>query len=133
MSFDRVARLLMIAACAVLFCTCLLLPLAVRAQTGPQCLPRIDNAAWLAGDYEFRASIDGACVRWACYEVGTARVQTNTYCGTTAELSKVGSRMQTIIRAADPLKSLQTAGARFPILPLSDPQFDKLRALFPGP
>lgn len=91
-----------------------------------QCLPDRDNATHVAGPLKLSAAPGGVCVKWHCAERGTGRLQTNTYCGTLAELPKVGGRLQTIMKAADPLKSLQTAGSRFTILPLSDPMFDGL-------
>ena len=64
---------------------------------------------------------NGAWVRWYCYDYARRQIARVAYVGTLPELSKVGARVQTIMKAADPLKSLQTAGSRFPILPLTDP------------
>lgn len=100
------------------------LGLACAEAFAQQCLPDRDNATYVATPLKLSASPEGVCVKWHCAERGTGRLQTNTYCGTLAELPKVGRRLQTIMKSADPLKSVQTAGSRFTILPLSDPMFD---------
>ena len=87
----------------------------------PMCLPGIDNSTWLAGPVDGGVTANGAWLRWNCAEVGTGQLQTNLYVGTVPELSKVGARVQTIIKAADPLKSLQTLPNRITVLPLTDP------------
>lgn len=92
-----------------------------RAQFIPPCLPAIDNNSLTASPIYSGVSKNGAWVRWYCYDDATLTVTKVQYVGTLAELSKVGGRVATIIKAADPLRSLQTAGNRFPILPLTDP------------
>lgn len=93
---------------------------AANAQVAPTCLPNIaDAASATASRPHFGASKNGAWVTWDCYgATGTVRM---TYIGTLPEIAKVGGRVATIIKAPDPLRSLQTAGQRFAILPLTDP------------
>ena len=45
----------------------------------------------------------------------------NAYVGTVPEFAKVGGRIATIVKAADPLKSLQTLPQRITVLPITDP------------
>lgn len=104
-----------------------------HAQTVP-CLPALDGKSLTASPMYSGVSKNGAWVYWYCV-TGTDTVVTTAtgvsvikapvtpviYVGTIAELAKVGGRIATITKAADPLRSLQTAGQRFPILPLTDP------------
>lgn len=90
-----------------------------HAQVIPPCLPALNQSSLTASPIYSGVTKNGAWVYWFCY-TATTRTQV-TYVGSTAELSKVGSRIQTILKAIDPLRSLQTAGSRFPILPLTDP------------
>lgn len=97
-----------------------LLAAEVTAQA-QSCLPTIDNATHYAYALTTGASKNGAWAQWLCQNKTTQMWELNSYVGTVPELSKVGARLQTIIKSTNPLKSLQTAGARFTILPLSDP------------
>jgi hypothetical protein len=94
------------------------------------CLPGVTTDNWIGSSMVTFISKRGACIEWLCtpnpYEVGVTKSRRITYCGLPTELPKVGSRVQTIMNAADPLKSLQNAGSRFQILPLNDPRFDPL-------
>jgi hypothetical protein len=67
-----------------------------------------DNGVWLFWDYGLTTDKPGF-------------VHTQLYIGTWAEQPNVSARLGAIAGAADPLKSLQTAGQRFKISPLSDP------------
>lgn len=102
----------------------LLLAMPALGQTfSPACLPRatppaLDTPFPTSSTARVSWNTVGVCVRWTCYDTV---VSNPTYCGTWAEQAKVGARIQTIQKAADPLKSLQTAGTRFKIVPLSDP------------
>ena len=87
-----------------------------RAQVSPPCLPGLPGTP---SALQSGITKNGAWVRWRCYTLTT--VTTIEYVGTLPELSKVGARLQTIIKAADPLQSLRTAGSRFTMLPLTDP------------
>lgn len=60
---------------------------------------------------------NGACVWWFVdkgkfTETDQLGIELNAYCATTAEFAKIGGRVQTIIAAVDPLKSLQTLPSR---------------------
>lgn len=92
-------------------------PMQASGQVRPRCLP---TPATLATNW----NSCGICASFVCPATGAASTPWRyTYCGTWAEQSKVGSRIQTIQKAKDPLKSLQTLPDRITILPLSDPQF----------
>jgi len=85
-----------------------------------------DQSKIFASELFFSYNPTGVCVKWICYlpefsEKYPSATQKNQYCGSWAEQSKVGGRIETIQKAADPLKSLQDAPKRFPMLPLSDP------------
>ncbi len=90
------------------------------------CLPAVDPQSTVASTPWLRWNATGVCVRWNCYKTATASAAGVTYCGTWAEQSKVGGRVNTIQKAADPLKSLQTAGARFPMVPMTDPSMSDM-------
>lgn len=109
----------------------LILSGSVFAQ--PLCLPSMSASSLTASPLYTHISKNGACVWWYCYlsefsEKYPLAIQKNAYCGLPAELSKVGSRVDTIRKAPDPLKSLQDAPKRFTILPLSAPLFQALRS-----
>lgn len=103
----------------------LLLAMPAFGQTySPACLPRatppaLDTPFPTSSAAHVSWNTVGVCVRWTCFDTGA--VSDVAYCGTWAEQAKVGARIQTIQKATDPLKSLQTAGTRFKIVPLSDP------------
>ena len=118
---------------SLLICLLSLLPGLSNSQA---CLPS-QNSLTASPLFVYEDIRLGACVRWVCYlddftdEYPSAR-QLNTYCGNVAEIAKVSSRLSTIVKAADPLKSLQTMGTRFTVSPLSDPQFLDLRSMLPA-
>jgi hypothetical protein len=90
------------------------------------CLPAADPLSTKASPPSVRWNDKGVCVKWTCYldtftPTNQTATTTVTYCGTWAIQNLVGSRLQTIQRAADPLKSLQDAGKRFTMVPLTDP------------
>lgn len=108
-----------------------LIPFGAHAQT---CLPATSdskepaewtqpaaNKLWIGSPMRAGVTKNGAWVRWYCAEVGTGQLRVVTYVGTLAEFSKVGGRLQTIVSAADPLKSLQTLPSRVTVLPLTHP------------
>lgn len=82
------------------------------------CLPAGNQTDIKASPPYFSYNTVGVCVRWYCYSEEVKKV---TYCGSWSEQSKVTSRVQTIQKSTDPLKSLGTAGNRFPIVPLDHP------------
>jgi len=88
--------------------------------TKPACLPASTPSSLTASLHYLSFNEKGVCVRWYCFPLEGVITKT-TYCGTWAELSKVGARVQTIQKAGDPLVSLQNAGKRFPMVPLTDP------------
>lgn len=110
---------------------------SARAQTAPYtfspaCLPRflpyVATKESYFGDATsshliFSLNSEGLCVKYYCLPPLNSGLVGSVpkFCGTLAEQAKVGARLQTIQKAADPLKSLQTAGTRFPMVPLSDP------------
>lgn len=95
--------------------------LFVGGANAQACLPTTDLSSTTASPLYFAKNDKGVCVSWYCY--GT-KATISTYCGTWAELPKVGGRIQTIQKAKDPLKSLQDAHKRFKIVPLDDPSMD---------
>ncbi|MBX3605357.1 MAG: hypothetical protein KF788_08800 [Piscinibacter sp.] len=107
---------------------------AAVAQGEEQCLPDAAGGSMVASRAFVTFSAEGACVRWLCYldtfsPQHPAGIQVNMFCGTLAELPKVGGRLQTIMKASDPLAMLRSAGKRFPIVPLSsDPVLARLAA-----
>lgn len=92
-----------------------------HAQAWPTALPNIDGTSLKAGPPILGASRNGVWIVWFHVDPVTNKLMRVAYVGTPAELSKVGGRIATILKSADPLRSLQTAGSRFPILPLTDP------------
>jgi hypothetical protein len=99
---------------------------AAPAFAGPLCLPTTDEKSQAASPLYAGISRNGAWVYWYCYlptfsDEYPSAVQLNVYVGTPAELDKVGARVQTMLKAPDTLESLQNAGKRFKILPLTDP------------
>lgn len=123
MQFDRLARLLYIGAVALFACVALLLPLKARAMPfALDCLPASPAAV-----HSF-VSLDGACAWYSCRPPGATVDRVTAWCGPVSEWGKVGGRLATIIKAADPLKSAQTADKRFPIADLNGPEFATLRA-----
>jgi hypothetical protein len=60
---------------------------------------------------------NGACVWWFVdkgkfTEADQLGMELNAYCATPSEFAKIGGRVQTIVAAAEPLKSLQTLPSR---------------------
>jgi hypothetical protein len=95
----------------------LLLALFVMSAQAQQCLP-VDRLNSSPVYIDMNSA--GACVRWFCYgeAIEPKRV---AYCGTWEQMHLVGSRIQTIQKATDPLKSLQTLGNRITVVPMTDP------------
>lgn len=93
------------------------------ARAEPKCLPLGDEKGSMPF---FSYNSAGVCVRWHCYldeftpEFPTA-TQAVTYCGPWSAQHLVGSRIQTIQKAPDPLKSLQDLPKRITVVPLSHP------------
>lgn len=87
-----------------------------RIQVKPTCLPSVTGV-------RVQVNTVGVCTQFICPISGSnpAMVWKYTYCGTWAEQSKVASRIETIRKAVDPLKSLQTLGSRIPMYSLDDP------------
>ena len=113
----------------------LLAPVLALAQGTEVCLPSPVNAIPADQSVIFGSpavltyNSTGVCIKWICYlptfsDQFPSATQKNQYCGSWTELSKVGGRIETIQKATDPLKSLNNAGKRFPIVPLSDPSMD---------
>lgn len=75
----------------------------------PTCLP-------MTGNFRIKHNIVGICCRWNCPDKTFW-----TYCGTWAAFATSSAKINTIQKASDPLFSLQQAGMRFKIVPLTDP------------
>lgn len=106
------------------------------AKEAPATAPHIweqppQNVAWIGTPMQYGLSIRGGWVRWYCAEVNGPGFVRVTRVSTLADLPNVGGRVRTILAAADPLKSLQTAPSRINILPLSDPGLADIVAEIP--
>lgn len=99
----------------------MLVILAAAPALAQTCLPASDAASTTASPPYVTHNAAGMCWRWYCYPAGTREARLVTSCGTWAQMHLVGARVQTIQKAADPLKSLQDAPKRFTVLPMSDP------------
>jgi hypothetical protein len=82
------------------------------------CLPTNDMTSTTTSPPYLTFNSVGVCVKWFCYGETVMKV---TYCGTWGVQHLVGGRIQTIQKASDPLASLNSAGKRFTIVPLTDP------------
>lgn len=89
------------------------------------------NVAWHGTPLEWGLSKNGGWVRWHCAELNGPGFVTVTRVSTLADLPNVGGRIKTILGAADPLKSLQTAPNRIKILPITDPSLAAIVAEIP--
>lgn len=102
------------------------------ANAAPPCMPYVDTPGWVWSTPHWGVTKHGAWIRWACWStvpgVADRRI---TYVGTVPEFSKVGGRIATITKAADPLKSLQTLPQRVTVLPLTDPSLQAIVAELP--
>lgn len=87
-------------------------PLSIQAQTS---LPNMTGP----GSLHHYASKTGACVWYYTYTDTTTSL--NVWCALNSEFPKIGGRVQTIVSAADPLKSLQTLRQRVPMTRISCP------------
>lgn len=107
----------------------LLIPFAANAISDHKCLPAPLQAPLgvTASEPTVRFTKTCICGSWKCTlpkdDAGKIWIHTYTYCGSPAEFAKAGGRIKTILAAADPLKSANTAEKRFPITSLSDPAF----------
>lgn len=109
----------------------LLLPATAGAQYTfvPECLPNLGPSfSKTASPLDIVSNETCTCVKWYCYAQPGATADGGTpgsvptYCGLNSQLHLVGSRIQTIMKAADPLKSLSELGKRITLLPLSAPE-----------
>ena len=100
----------------------LLLCTSAQAQTvSPPCMPYVDTPGWVWSTPKMGVTKNGAWITWTCWSTTGLRDRFVTYVGTVPEFSKVGGRVATMVKAADPLKSLQTLPQRITVLPLTDP------------
>jgi hypothetical protein len=81
----------------------------------------MDTAAYASSQFRVGVTTNGQWARWYCTNKTTNAVTVVTLVGLRSELSRIGGRVDTILKAADPLKSLQAAGSRFTVRPLTDP------------
>lgn len=84
---------------------------AAHAQI-PSALPVLNDPNHPLAPYSF-VSKNGACVWWyidtgAFTPANQTGFEFAAYCANTTEFAKIGGRLQTIVSATDPLKSLQT-------------------------
>lgn len=114
----------------------LLLPLTLLAQvrtnndfidppySATSCVPGQSNAKYLSPAARVGTTTNGA---WLCHYCLPrdldAPIERFCYVSSVADISKWGTRIQTITKAADPLQSLRTAGTRFTIPSLTDPAY----------
>lgn len=96
---------------------------AATAPPAPTCLPAptIPPLGIAAGPANAGISRAGAWVWWDCLDLSTGATSRYEYVTTVTAVSTLGSRLQTILKAADPLKSVQTLPQRITMLPLTDP------------
>lgn len=108
-----------------------LLLLSLNAQAQP-CMPYVETPGWVVSTPRTGVTKNGAWIWWYCWStkpgVPDRRVG---YVGTLAEFPKIGGRIATIAKAADPLKSLQTLPKRITMLPLTDPSLAAIVADVP--
>lgn len=109
---------------ALLLC----LPLLAHAQTA---LPELTSNN--PGSLHYLATKNGACVWWFVdkgkfTEADQLGYEMNLYCAAASEFSKVGGRLETIIKSANPLKSLQTLPNRVPVSKIRCPGLGKCTA-----
>lgn len=91
-----------------------------QAQS-PSCMPYVTTPGWVVSDPQMGVSKNGAWIRWKCWSTTGQPDRIVSYVGTVPEFAKVGGRIATIVKAADPLKSLQTLPQRITVLPITDP------------
>lgn len=72
------------------------------------------------GSLHYHVSKLGACVWY--YSYTDTATGLNAWCALTSEYPKIGGRVQTIVNAADPLKSLQTLRQRVPMTRINCPR-----------
>jgi hypothetical protein len=105
---------------------------AAVVAVAPPCLPYVDTPNWVWSTPKMGITKNGAWYRWTCWStVPGIPDRTITYVGTVPEFSKIGGRVATIVKAADPLKSLQTLPQRITVLPLTDPSLSAIAADLP--
>jgi hypothetical protein len=95
-----------------------MLCMAAGLAQAQACLPAGDDKSTKASPPYVTYNANGMCWRWYCYG---QEIRVLTACGTWAQMHLVGGRVQTIQKAADPLKSMLDAPKRFTVVPLSDP------------
>lgn len=115
----------------------LALPMASQAQP---CLPAyptesdspadwvqpVWNVGWIGSPLRGGVTKNGGWIRYYCAEIGTGLLVKVIRVSTVDDLANAGGRIRTIIRASDPLKSMQTAPARINMLPLTDPSLSAI-------
>lgn len=79
------------------------------------------NVGWWGTPLHVGVTKNGAWSRYWCVEAATGRLVTVSRVSLPADWGNVGGRLRTVMGAADPLKSLQTAPSRMTVLPLTDP------------
>jgi len=101
------------------------LAITLRCASAQDCLPvpaQNPKTCVFASEPVIGFSDSGVWVFWDYATADKpAMIKTQLYIGTWAEQKNVSPRLGTIASAADPLKSLQSAGSRFKISPLNDP------------
>lgn len=100
----------------------------LRSDSPAEWVQPAQNTAWIGSPLRVGFTVNGLWSRYHCAEVGTGRLVAVSRVSTSDDLPNVGGRIRTIIRASDPLKSLQSAGQRITILPLGDPALSAIVA-----
>lgn len=101
-----------------------LAPALAQAQIRPVCAPYVivtpaSNYVWSTP--KFGMTGNGLYFKYTCWATRAGlRDHTYTYVGLPSELSKIGGRVSTMVKAADPLLSLQSFPDRVQMLPISD-------------
>ena len=114
-----------------LFLLLSLVPALAQAQIRPVCAPYV--LVTPASDYvwstpKFGLTPNGLYFKYTCWGTKPGlKTHSYTYVGLPTELSKISGRVSTIVKAADPLVSLQTYPDRNPMLPATDL---RLQAIF---
>lgn len=95
--------------------------LFVASVNAAPCIPYVETPGYVVSDPKMGLTKNGGWIRWTCWSTTGGPDRVVTYVGTLAEIPKVSGRLATIMKAADPLKSLQTLPNRITVLPLTDP------------
>jgi hypothetical protein len=94
--------------------------------TDVQCIPGLDSASYTSDQFKIGVTANGQWARWNCTDKTTKKVTTTTLVGLKSQIPLIGFRVNTIMKAPDPLASLRSAGSRFVVKPLTDPTLSSI-------